>query len=94
LSFSPLPALERVRCPVLGLWGKFDESTDAADAARNMRATLSKSGNRDVTVKIFPNANHALMEMPSGNRMAPGVFETLRTWLLARVNSARLARTN
>jgi uncharacterized protein len=94
LSFSPLPALERVRCPVLGLWGKFDESTDAADAARNMRATLSKSGNRDVTIKIFPNANHPLMEMPSGNRMAPGVFETLRTWLLARVNGARLARTN
>jgi pimeloyl-ACP methyl ester carboxylesterase len=91
LSFSPLPALSQVACPVLGLWGELDQSTDAAAAERNMRAALSKSGNRDVTTKIFPNASHPLMEMPSGSRMAPGVFETLRTWLLARVHAPGLA---
>jgi pimeloyl-ACP methyl ester carboxylesterase len=85
LSFSPLPALSQVACPVLGLWGELDQSTDAAAAQRNMRAALSKSGNRDVTTKVFPNASHPLMEMPSGSRMAPGVFETLRSWLLQRV---------
>ena len=45
LSFSPLPALKKVSCPVLGLWGQLDDSTDAphcrekhaGDAARGRK---------------------------------------------------------
>lgn len=85
-SFDPLPALAKVRCPVLGMWGEFDHYTDAAQAEANMRAVLTKSGNKDFTLKVFPNANHPLMELPSESRMAPGVFETLRTWIQARVH--------
>ena len=88
LSFSPLPALKRVSCPVLGLWGQLDTSTDALIAERNMRATLREAGNKDVTLKIFPNANHALLEMPSANRMAPDVFATLRTWLARHIRTS------
>jgi len=84
LAFSPLPALKHVACPTLGVCGKLDQSTDAPDAANSMREVLSVAGNRDVTVKVFPNANHSLAEMPSGARMAPGVFETLGSWLRRR----------
>jgi pimeloyl-ACP methyl ester carboxylesterase len=87
LSFSPLAALKRVSCPVLGLWGQLDDSTDALIAERNMRAMLREAGNKDVTLKIFPNANHALLEMPSANRMAPGVFATLRSWLARHIQT-------
>lgn len=86
LSFDSLPALKRVTCPVLGLWGALDAETDAVAAERNARAMLIKSGNKDFTLRIFPNANHALQEMPARARMAPGVFETLRSWLLAHVH--------
>ena len=86
LSFSPLPALKSVTCPVLGVFGELDSSTDATDAASNMRRVLSDAGHRDFTVKIFPNAGHSLGEMPLKSRMAPGVFETLRSWLLDRVH--------
>jgi pimeloyl-ACP methyl ester carboxylesterase len=85
LSFSPLPALERVTCPVLGVWGEADPLTDAPRAATAMQEALSKGGNRDVTVKIFPNASHSLMETRSRKGMAPGVFAWLREWLVARV---------
>ena len=85
LAFSPLPALQRVKCPVLGVWGEADPLTDAPKAASAMREALSKGGNRDVTVKIFPDASHSLMETPSRNGMAPGVFPYLRQWLVARV---------
>jgi pimeloyl-ACP methyl ester carboxylesterase len=85
LSFSPLPALSRVRCPVLGIFGEMDVITDASDAARSMRSVLADAGNKDFTVKVIANAGHSLQEMPGGNRMAPAVFETLRSWLLARV---------
>jgi pimeloyl-ACP methyl ester carboxylesterase len=91
LSFSPLPALSRVRCPVLGVFGEMDVLTDVSDAARSMRRVLADSGNNDFTVKVFANASHSLGEMPTGNRMAPGVFETLRFWLLMRVQTAERA---
>jgi alpha-beta hydrolase superfamily lysophospholipase len=65
-----------------------DTSTDALIAERNMRATLREAGNKDVTLKIFPNANHALLEMPSANRMAPDVFATLRTWLARHIRTS------
>jgi pimeloyl-ACP methyl ester carboxylesterase len=85
LAFSPLPALRRVKAPVLGVWGEADPLTDAPKAASAMREALSKGGNRDVTVKIFPSAGHSLMETPSRKGMAPGVFDYLRQWLFARV---------
>jgi pimeloyl-ACP methyl ester carboxylesterase len=85
LAFSPLPALRHVTCPVLGVWGEADPLTDAPKAASAMREALSKGGNRDVTVKIFPHAGHSLMETPSRKGMAPGVFAFLRQWLVARI---------
>ncbi|WP_161965651.1 alpha/beta hydrolase family protein [Steroidobacter cummioxidans] len=88
LSFSPLPALGNVTSPVLGVFGELDPLTDASDAASNMRKVLSGAGHGDFTIKIFPNAGHSLGEMPSGSRMAPGVFEMLRSWLLKRVHVA------
>jgi uncharacterized protein len=92
LAFSPLPALRRVRAPVLGVWGQADPLTDAPKAARAMREALLKGGNTDVTVKIFPGAGHSLMETPSRKGMAPGVFDALRQWLLARVRLRQALR--
>jgi pimeloyl-ACP methyl ester carboxylesterase len=86
LTFSPLPALRRVACPVLGVWGEADPLTDAPKAAAAMQEALTSDGNRDVTVKIFPQASHSLMETPSRKGMAPGVFDFLRQWLRERVS--------
>jgi pimeloyl-ACP methyl ester carboxylesterase len=88
-SFDPLPSLKSVRCPVLAVFGELDTSTPAGISADNMRRILLASGNQNVTVRIFKNANHPLMEahtggsaeMPKLGRMAPGVFDTLRDWL-------------
>jgi hypothetical protein len=63
-------------------------STSATGAVENMRRVLSESGNRDFTLRLFPNAEHSLAEMPSKGSMAPGVFETLPSWLLQRVQIA------
>jgi len=85
LTFDSLPALSRVTCPVLGLFGQADVLTEAVVASEAMRQALASGGNRDVTVKIIPNARHSLMEASTASRMAPGVFDTLRDWLVARV---------
>ena len=94
--FDPLPALRAVTCPVLGLFGALDTSTPAPLTARNMESVLRAAGNRDVTIMIFAQANHPLMdartggnaEVPSLTRMAPGVFETIRAWLASRITQA------
>ena len=82
MTFTPLPSVEKVTCPVLGLFGELDSSTNAVTAAANMGKALSTGKNRDYSIKIFPKAGHSLAIMPSQNRMALGVFETLRSWLL------------
>jgi uncharacterized protein len=82
LAFSPLATLKEVACPALAVYGAADTSTQVSLAVQNMRKTLAQSGNNHFTIKVFPNAGHSLSEMPSGSRMAPGVFETLRSWLL------------
>jgi pimeloyl-ACP methyl ester carboxylesterase len=82
LAFSPLATLKEVACPALAVYGGADTSTQVSVAVQNMRKALAQSANKDFTIKVFPNAGHSLSEMPSGSRMAPGVFETLRSWLL------------
>jgi pimeloyl-ACP methyl ester carboxylesterase len=81
LTFDPLPALGRVTCPVLGVFGELDTATPAKRTAENMRRVLTQAGHTDFTIKVFPNAGHSLSELPSKSRMAPGLFETLRSWL-------------
>ncbi len=82
LTFDPLPALAKVTCPVLGVFGELDTATPAQRTAENMRRVLTRAGHKDFTIKIFPKAGHSLSELPSKSRMAPGVFATLRSWLL------------
>jgi pimeloyl-ACP methyl ester carboxylesterase len=83
LAFDSLPALGQVTCPVLGLFGQGDVLTDAAEASNAMR--LGAAGNPDVTALIIPGASHSLMQTPARTGMAPGVFDTLRQWLPARL---------
>lgn len=95
-SFDPLPAVGRVRCPALGLFGALDTSTPARIAIANMRRMLTKAGNTDFTLNLFADANHALTqvnsasddEIPRAKGQAPGLFDTLRGWLLKRFPSS------
>jgi pimeloyl-ACP methyl ester carboxylesterase len=91
LPFDPRPALSRIECPALSVFGHFDLSTDATTVPFTMRDGILAGSQQDVTVRVFPNASHSLMEklsfeQPSGDRMAPGVFDTLREWVATRVS--------
>ena len=87
LTFDPLTALAKVHCPVLGVFGELDPYTPAQRTKENMQRVLANAGHKDFTLKIFPKAGHSLSVLPEKNRMAPGVFGTLRTWLLARTQT-------
>ncbi len=95
-AFDPLQSLSKVKCPVLGVFGSLDVYTPAPLTVKNMQQALAKGGNRNVTLKIFPNANHELAEAKTGSdkeiprlkRQAPGLFSTLSSWLLHQIPPA------
>ena|SRR5215471_11124154 len=67
MSFDPMPPLEKVKCPVLAIFGELDTLTPVAETTANYQKGLQKAGNKDVTIKVFPNADHALLTWPKPN---------------------------
>ena len=91
MGYNPMPALEKVRCPVLAVFGELDSSTPVAETTANYRKGLAKAGNKDVTIKVFPNADHSLLVWPKANDkahwpvLAPGYLDAMTTWIKKHV---------
>ncbi len=87
MGYEPMPALEKVRCPVLAIFGESDTLTPVAATTANYRKGLSKAGNRDYTIKVFPEADHALLVWPKPDApthwpvLAAGYLETMTNWI-------------
>ena len=64
MSYDPMPALEKVKCPVLAIFGELDTLTPVATTIANYQKGLGRAGNKSLTIKIFPNADHALLVWP------------------------------
>ncbi|RSN41813.1 alpha/beta hydrolase [Amycolatopsis sp. WAC 04197] len=84
-GYDPVPVLEKVRQPVLGLWGELDRLTPPGEAVRIFRETLDRSGNRQYTLKVFPQAQHGLRRTTDGfdklDGFAPGYLELVANWV-------------
>jgi hypothetical protein len=65
MNYDPLPVARRVRAPVLILQGATDRQV-TADQAEELAAAVRAGGNRDVTVRVFANMNHLLVEDAHG----------------------------
>lgn len=93
-SFDPTPYAAKVGQPVLGLFGGLDRSTPIESAANLANAM---KGRDNLTIEFFPTANHAFLdavtggnaELPTLSRFAPGMFETMSSWLRVSVGSRR-----
>lgn len=93
-DYDPVPALEKVRCPVLATFGGRDTFVPVAKSVANWEAGLKKAGNKDVTIKVFPAGDHSLVEAKTGGlkeiphirRFVPGYWELQRDWVLQRVS--------
>ena len=88
-TLDPAPWWRAVRVPVLAIYGAADELVPANVSSKRVGRALRKSGVRDVTVRVFPAANHMLRTLPlvAGGkwdwpRAAPGYLELLTEWVL------------
>jgi len=94
MNYDPLPALGKVRCPLLAIFGQLDTLTPVAKTTANYREGLAVAGNKDYTIKVFPNADHALLVWPKSHdpfhwpMLANGYLDTMTAWLSKRVKTA------
>ena len=51
---------ERVKQPVLGIWGELDCQVPARDSLEAIRTSLERGGNRNYTLRILPGADHGI----------------------------------
>ncbi|MHC5209255.1 MAG: alpha/beta hydrolase family protein [Planctomycetota bacterium] len=88
MDFGGEKDLLHVRCPVLALYGEADWIVPPAENADRLRRALTRAGNEDVQVAVFPQADHR-GEVPFGKQggivrwpqLAPGWLETIDAWV-------------
>lgn len=93
ITFDPTRTLLSVSStPTLALYGALDRNVDAADSSAHLREYLRRAGDRDVTIKMYPNAGHQLIVSKSGyngdatppERFVPGYPQIMIAWLANR----------
>ena len=93
LSYDPAPALEALACPILVLYGGRDTIVPARVHRDRMQAALDRARTRDVTIKVFDQANHAFLQAVTGGRrenaalkgFVDGYLGTHVAWLSERL---------
>lgn len=91
MGYDPMPALEKVKCPVLAVFGELDTLTPVVETTANYRKGLAKAGNKNLTIKVFPNADHALLVWPKLDDqvhwpvLASGYLDTMTNWINKQV---------
>jgi uncharacterized protein len=90
MLIEPAPLLERITCPVLAIFGSKDRKVDPGASAKVYEKSFEKSGNRNLTIKTFPDADHELFVVktpPVKDKkaqdwaLAPGYLDAMTDWL-------------
>lgn len=93
MKYDPARSLAMVKCPVLSVNGDKDLQVPARENLSAIENTLKKSGNNDVTTKIYPNLNHLFQETKTGSpteyqtieqTFSPVVMEDFTKWIKER----------
>ena len=87
-GFNPLNYWHQVRAPVLLLYGAHDERVPPALSAAEIQDVLKAGGNKQVSVKVFANADHTftIVDPPrqtGWSRHVPEYADILARWVLS-----------
>ncbi|HSF23662.1 MAG TPA: alpha/beta fold hydrolase, partial [Blastocatellia bacterium] len=98
LTYDPLPAIAKVRQPILVLQGEIDRQV-TADQAGMIEKAARAGGNKDVTVRVFPGLNHLFLPAKTGalseytslstTTVGDDVINQLSDWLIERLRVSK-----
>ena len=88
MNYDPVSVLEKVSVPVLEIFGEEDELVPVEKSIEIMKRAFERNGNKDVTFKVFPGADHGIQVFSRrGDRQfAPQYVETMISWLEKRLD--------
>ena len=82
-SFTAEEFLRQLEQPTLAIWGKRDAVVDWRESVDIYRRAFKESGNRDLTIKLFEDADHEMIASKV-QTLVPGYIETMIRWLRLR----------
>jgi hypothetical protein len=91
IKYDPIPALEKVKVPVLMTFGELDLQVPVSENKPKMEEALTKGGNKNFKSVVFPKANHLYQEAITGSpgeysqlpkKFVPGFLDTIANWIL------------
>jgi pimeloyl-ACP methyl ester carboxylesterase len=97
LDYDPAPTLQKVKCPVLAVFGERDLQVPVALNRDPMEQALKSGGNTACTIEVMPRANHLYQEAKTGavqeytvlkKEFVPELLPLLTSWILKQ-GSAR-----
>lgn len=98
VNYDPRPTLEKVKVPVLALFGGKDLQVPRKQNEQPMRDALTKAGNTHFTIRTFEDANHLFQSANTGSpneygtlkkEFTPGFLEYITKWMLDYVTPTR-----
>ncbi|MBI5838187.1 MAG: alpha/beta hydrolase [Candidatus Eisenbacteria bacterium] len=90
LDHDPAPELQKLRVPVLALFGEKDLQVPTAQNRPAVEGALRKGGNKAFRAHVFPKANHLFLTSETGSpaeypsmkkEFVPGFLDTLSAWI-------------
>lgn len=88
LFFDSPAHYRQLRLPILALFGEADKIMPPQEAIAAFKTTLPDNGKGQLTVEVFPGADHGFMLPPVPGdiaRVAPGYFDKMITWVKRQV---------
>ena len=91
LLFDPAPVLEKVKIPVLAIVGEKDLQVPPKENLALIEAALTKGGNKNYTIQLFPEMNHLFQVAKTGlpgeygvieETFSPVALQTISDWIL------------
>ncbi|MBN2201473.1 alpha/beta fold hydrolase [bacterium] len=91
LTYDPVKVLEKIRIPVLALWGEKDLQVPPAQNLPLMQAAFAKAGNKKADLRVLPSMNHLFQTCSTGapseyaaidETFSPDALNAVSGWIL------------
>ncbi|MFG1706744.1 alpha/beta hydrolase family protein [Nonomuraea sp. M3C6] len=89
LRYDAMPALSRIKQPVLAFYGTTDPSIPFVESTQALVTALHKAGNDNYTIRFMAKGDHAMRV--NGGEFTKGYLETLTNWIKGLPGTAKSA---